>query len=145
MKRYNKNLIGVFCIVIIITFYFGYLVGKKENSVKNITIVSEPEIDNKDKEDMKNAIYVSGMLAPYKNIDREINLKYFYGLNDASTYEQITKEIGEPNGWYGSGIIYKYYEITNDLYVSILFSENDRAALIRLCNQKEILDTIYPQ
>lgn len=27
----------------------------------------------------------------------------------------------------------------------VLFSENDRAALIRLCNQKEILDTIYPQ
>ncbi len=71
-------------------------------------------------------------------------------MDNTSTYEQILEEISEPNGQFGSGTIYKYYEIDNDLFVGIFFScsENklfDRVLLIRLCSQDEILDTIYPR
>lgn len=64
--------------------------------------------------------------------------------------EQILEEIGEANGQFGSGMIYKYYEIDDNLYVSIDFSSSksklfDRVLLIRLCTQDEILDTIYPR
>ncbi|MDE6687211.1 MAG: hypothetical protein K2K17_07840 [Lachnospiraceae bacterium] len=105
------------------------------------------------KEELRNAEYakyISGLLASYKYIDRDIELEYFYDLDNTSTYEQILEEIGEPNGQVGSGIVYKYYEIDDNLYVVIYFygSENkpfDRVGLIRLCSQEEILDTIYPR
>lgn len=105
---------------------------------------------NTEGEKSGNSISVSGILASYKYVDRDINLEYFYKLNNTSTYEQILEEIGEPNGQFGSGIIYQYYEIDNNLYVSILFSgseneEYDKISLIRLCTQEEVLDTIYPR
>ena len=85
-----------------------------------------------------------------QSLYRDIKLEYFYELNETSTYEQILEEIGEPNGQVGSGMIYKYYEIDNNLYVSSLFlsSENkvyDKITLIRLCTQERVLDTIYPR
>lgn len=49
---------------------------------------------------------VSGILASYMHFDMKINLEYFYELDNASTYKQILEEIGEPNGQFGSGMIY---------------------------------------
>lgn len=105
------------------------------------------------KEELRNAEnsnYIAGLLASYKYIDRDIELEYFYELDNTSTYEQILEEIGEPNGQVGSGIVYKYYEIDDNLYVIIDFSgsENkpfDRVRSIRSCSQDEILDWIYPR
>ena len=155
MKNYQKYLISVFCIIMLISiFSLGYQVGKKEeNIVKgNNSITSETEIIANETKGEKtgNSISVAGILASYKYVDRDINLEYFYKLNNTSTYEQILEEIGEPNGQFGSGIIYQYYEIDNNLYVSILFSSSenkgyDNITLIRLCTQEEVLDTIYPR
>lgn len=135
----KKFLVIVLCLIqIFIVFYIGYLVGKIKNN----------RTDELEEYDMKNSIYVSGAFASYKYIDRKINLDYFYKLDSTSTYEQIVEEIGEPNGEYGSGIIYKYYEINDDLYVSLLFFGNDEClenvSLIRLCTGKEVLDVIFP-
>lgn len=126
MKNYQKYLISVFCIIMLISiFSLGYQVGKKEeNIVKgNNSIKSETEIIANETKGEKtgNSISVAGILASYKYVDRDINLEYFYKLNNTSTYEQILEEIGEPNGQFGSGIIYQYYEIDNNLYVSICF------------------------
>lgn len=148
MKKHKKTfIIVIYTIQAIVIFYLGYSARKVEENLikKNCTKIEDAQIDEREEDNMKNAIYVTGMLATYQYIDREVNLEYFYKLNNMCTCEQIIEEIGEPNGQYGSGFTYKYYEIGNDLYVSILFSDNDRVALMRLCTQKEILDIIYPQ
>lgn len=155
MKNYKKFLIILFYIImIIIIFSLGYLLGKKGENImkKNDGISAETDniTDEVDGKNIENQKYVSGMLASYKYIDRDIELEYFYKLDNTSTYEQILEEIGEANGQFGSGMIYKYYEIDDNLYVSIDFSSSenklfDRVLLIRLCTQDEILDTIYPR
>lgn len=155
MKCYKKYIIiAVHVIVVIGIFGLGYQVGKKdENIVKgNNSIKNETEIviDEVKEKNIGNSINVSGILASYMHIDRKINLEYFYGLDNASTYEQILAEIGEPNGQFGSGMIYKYYEIDNNLYVSILCSSSenkvyDKITLIKLCTQDKVIDTIYPR
>lgn len=155
MKNYKKFLIILLCIImIIIVFSLGYLLGKKGEGImkKNDGINAETDyiIDEVDGKNIVDQQYVSGMLETYKYIDRDIELEYFYKLDNTSTYEQILEEIGEANGQFGSGMIYKYYEIDDNLYVSILFSSSenklfDRVLLIRLCTQHEVLDTIYPR
>lgn len=155
MKCYKKCIIiAIHTIVVIGIFGLYYQVGKKEenivkgnNSIKNETEFVTDEVKGKN---IGNSINVSGILASYMHFDRKINLEYFYELDNTSTYEQILEEIGEPNGQFGSGMIYKYYEIDNNLYVSILFSSNknkvyDKITLIKLCTQDEVIGTIYPR
>lgn len=151
MKNNKKLLIMLLCIImIIIIFSLGYLLGKKEESImrKNDGINTETYIITDDGIRIENVKCVSGLLASYKYIDRDLDLEYFYKLDNTSTYEQISEEIGESNGEINAGFTYKYYEIDDNLYVVIYFSGSedivfDRIRFIRLCTQDEILDTIY--
>lgn len=134
----NKKIIIVFCLIqIIAVFCLGYWAGKKTNTT-----------DKMEQSDMRNSVYVSGAFVSYKYIDRKLSLDYFYKLDSTSTYEQIVDEIGEPNGEFGSGMIYKYYEIEDDLYVSLSFNCSDKylenVSLVQLCTGNEILDVIFP-
>ena len=77
MKNYQKYLISVFCIIMLISiFSLGYQVGKKEeNIVKgNNSIKSETEIIANETKGEKtgNSISVAGILASYKYVDRDI-------------------------------------------------------------------------
>lgn len=147
MKKYRKFVIVVVYIIqATVIFYLGYSIGKiggnfwEKNSTLGESTIHETEGNN-----MKTSIYVSGMLASYEYIEREVNLEYFYKLNNTSTYGQIIEDIGEPNGQYGSGIQYVYYEIGDDLYVSLSFNSYDKLGLMYLCTQKEILGIICPK
>lgn len=93
---------------------------------------------------------VGGLIATWKYIEREIDLNYFYGLDNTITYKQIEEEIGEPNGGRGSGLIFPYYQIDNNLYVVVSFSldedgEYDRVGMLLLCTKDEVLEKIYPR
>ena len=93
---------------------------------------------------------VGGLIATWKYIEREINLEYFYQLDNTTTYQQIEEEIGEPNGSRGSGLIFPYYQIDNNLYVVASFSLNedgryDKVGMLLLCTQDEVIEKIYPR
>ena len=96
-------------------------------------------------------VMVGGVPAGWENIERNIDLEleYFYKLDNTTTYNQIVEEIGKPDGMRGMGIILPYYKV-GDLYVVIEFStdENgklDRVGHIFLCNSDERLENIYPK
>lgn len=71
----------------------------------------------KQKEDNSNMVSVMGMIAPYKSFERELYSDYFRNIKKGTTLEDIEKDIGEPNGWFGSGIVRPYYEVKDDKYV----------------------------
>lgn len=93
---------------------------------------------------------VGGLIATWKYVEREIDLDYFYQLDNTTTYKQIEEEIGEPNGVRGSGLIFPYYQIDNNLFVVISFSldeegEYDKVGMLLLCSEDEVLEKIYPR
>lgn len=93
---------------------------------------------------------VGGLIATWKYIEREINLEYFYQLDNTTTYQQIEEEIGEPNGARGSGLVFPYYQIDNNLYIVASFSldedgEYDKLGMLLLCTEDEVLEKIYPR
>lgn len=93
---------------------------------------------------------VGGTVATWKYIERDIRLDYFYHLDSKATYEQVRKEIGEPNGMRGSDTVLPYYQVDNDLYVVLSFSLDesggyDRIETMTLCTENEDLDKIYPK
>lgn len=93
---------------------------------------------------------VGGMIATWKYIERDIDLNYFYQLDNAISYKQITEEIGEPNGARGSGLIWPYYQIDDNLYVVASYSIDkegryDKVGMLLLCTKDEVLEKIYPR
>ena len=93
---------------------------------------------------------VGGLIATWKYVEREIDLDYFYQLDNTTTYRQIEEEIGEPNGVRGSGLIFPYYQIDNNLFVVVSFSldeegEYDKVGMLLLCTEDEGLEKIYPR
>lgn len=93
---------------------------------------------------------VGGLIATWKYVEREIDLDYFYQLDNTTTYKQIEEEIGEPNGVRGSGLIFPYYQIDNNLYVVVSFSldeegEYDKVGMLLLCSEEEVLEKMYPR
>ncbi|MBD5534712.1 MAG: hypothetical protein HDQ99_03420 [Lachnospiraceae bacterium] len=93
---------------------------------------------------------VGGLMATWKYVEREIDLEYFYQLDNTTTYKQIEEEIGEPNGERGSGLIFPYYQVDSDLYVVVSFSldeegKYDKVGMLLLCNKDEVLEKIYPR
>lgn len=106
--------------------------------------LSQKEIDN-----MK-VIQVGGLVATWEDVEREINIEYFYQLDSTITYAQIEEEIGKPNGYRGSGLVLPYYQISKNKFIVISFSldeygKYDKVGMICLCNKKEVLKEIYPQ
>lgn len=92
---------------------------------------------------------VGGLFATYKYIDRDVSLSYFYELDGTNTYQQILDEIGEPNGYRGSGIACPYYQV-DDLYVVIVFARgedggHDKVVMIYLYSNDEFIEKVYPR
>ena len=93
---------------------------------------------------------VGGLIATWKYVEREIDLDYFYQIDNATTYKQMEEAIGEPNGVRGSGLIFPYYQIDNNLFVVVSFSldeegEYDKVGMLLLCTEDEGLEKIYPR
>lgn len=97
----------------------------------------------KEKENMgTRAILVGNMIASYEYIDRNIDLDYFYELDDSTTYEEMVNEIGKPNGAMGSGVTMPYYE-TGDRYVAIWFARNENGAYTNILEISLYTSTTY--
>lgn len=95
-------------------------------------------------------VQVGGLMATWEYIEREIDLEYFYQLDNTTTYEQIEEEIGKPNGYRGSGLVLPYYQINKNSFVVLTFSldeygKYDKVGTIYVCNKNEMLEKIYPQ
>lgn len=136
----KQNIKYVFSLLIVLFVVIIFLVAIK---------FSQKEIDNTKTDNMKTD-KVGGLIATWEYIEREINSDYFYQLDNTTTYKQIEEEIGEPNGKRGSGIVFPYYQIDNNLYAVISFSldedgKYDRVGMILLCTKDEVLEKIYPK
>ena len=68
---------------------------------------------------------VGGLMATIENPKANIRLDYFENLEKNITYDELVKDIGEPTGNRGSGLIRPYYAIEDDIYVIMLFSLNE--------------------
>lgn len=132
----SKKIISVFAITIVLSACITvFLIGAGLNAIAS----------NKLKTDR-----VGGLMATWEYIEREINSEYFYQLDNMTTYKQIEEEIGEPNGKRGSGMVFPYYQIDNNLYVVISFSldvdgKYDKVGMVLLCTRDEVLEQIYPK
>lgn len=94
-------------------------------------------------------IKVGGLIATYEYIRRDVDIEYFYSLDNTTTYSQIEKAIGKPNGGRGSGIVLPYYEV-DDMYVVIDFcydknGDYDKVVRVDLCDSQEFIKNIYPR
>lgn len=102
-----------------------------------VVVISVFEVDRKyekqeEKSEMKlNSIMVGNVFATYENIDRELDIEYFYDLNCNTTYQEIENEIGKPNGGMGSGLVRPYYQV-GDQYVVMDFTLNEEGNYDRL-------------
>ena len=81
------------------------------------------------------AIMIGNCMATYEEIDRNLDLSYFYDLDANSTYEQMVSEIGKPNGAIGSGILLPYYKV-GDKYVVIWFAGNEDGTYTNIFKMK---------
>lgn len=122
-------------LVILFICIAAFLIGTRFNA----------KFPNKTKAD-----FVGSTVAIWEYIERDIQLDYFYHLDSKATYEQVRKEIGEPNGMRGSDTVLPYYQVDDDLYVVISFSmdesgEYDKIETMLLCTENEDLDKIYPK
>lgn len=146
-----KKLVLGFIFILYTTFilFIGYQLGDKEKQVEECgNIISDGDIDNHQINGVDGFIRVSGLIASYRHIDRQLKLQYFYELDATVTRQKLEEEIGKPNGQYGSGIIYDYYEIDDNLYVSIMAigSESNPEGKInslQLCTHEKTIETIY--
>lgn len=135
MYRVKKN---VKCIIAILIVLFIVIV---------FCIINE--LSRRGRNDMK-MVQVGGLMATWEYIEREIDLEYFYQLDNTTTYEQIEEEIGKPNGYRGSGLVLPYYQINKNSFVVLTFSldeygKYDKVGTIYVCNKNEMLEKIYPQ
>lgn len=97
----------------------------------------------KEKENMgTGAILVGNMMASYEHIDRNIDLEYFYDLDDSTTYEEMVNEIGKPNGAMGSGVTIPYYEV-GDQYVAIWYARDKNGAYTKILKIKIYSSATY--
>lgn len=93
---------------------------------------------------------VGGLIATWKYIERDVDLSYFYQLDNTVTYKQIEEEIGEPNGVRGSGLGCPYYQVNYNLYIVASYSldqegEYNKVGALFLCTRDEVLEKIYPR
>ena len=74
----------------------------------------------------------------YKDIDRELTKTTIIEIKLGSTLDEITEEIGEPNGWHGSGRLSPYYLLKKEP-----FKKQQYAILIfQYLDEGEKLDSI---
>lgn len=142
MKRRNV----IFLIFIIWVIAIFLIVNKRYNENKLLDVVEKVNDINISPTGW---IKVEGQMAGWTYIDREIDLDYFYGLDNTATYEQIVEDIGSPNGAMGFGLIYLYYEV-DGLFVVIDFTIDSDGGLgnvisIRLCTDESRIVDIYPR
>lgn len=131
----KKNIIFIWIIVIILFIAIILGIG---------VILNHKEVYN------MRTNKVGGLIATWKYIERDIDLNYFYQLDNTVTYKQIEKEIGEPNGARGSGLICPYYQINDNLYVVVSYSldeegEYNKVGMLFLCTRDKVLEKIYPR
>lgn len=77
-------------------------------------------------------IKVMGILAPYKCFDREVYDDYFRSLKKGTSLENIINDVGEPNGWFGSGIVRPYYEVEDDKLVVLSLDYTNQNEIINI-------------
>ena len=77
-------------------------------------------ITGKDNTNMNNSatfVFPGGGFATYKYIDRNLTLNDFVDIKIGMTYKDITDKLGEPNGIYGAGIQWPFYETVDKTYI----------------------------
>ena len=91
-------------------------------------------------------IEIFGNVASYRFIDRNVDLDYFRTLDSETTYDDVEKVVGKPNGIiFSTGAL--YYE-TNGMYVVVYYFINDDGIYenirsITLWTNKDIVENIY--
>ena len=117
-KKKSLHIIIVFFIIGSIMMLFTKIIIKNKSYMK--------------KEDSCNMIKVMGILAPYKCFDREVYDDYFRSLKKGTSLKNIINDVGEPNGWFGSGIVRPYYEVEDDKLVVLSLDYTNQNEIINI-------------
>ena len=77
--------------------------------------------DSKPLEDGKGIIRVGGWDVEYTISDRELTVQDFENIEIGSSLQEIADELGDPDGWTGSGILRPFYVLKDGSAVELIF------------------------
>lgn len=87
---------------------------------------------------------VCGQTVEFKLYDRKLKIKDFEQFGYETTFEEMTKQLGEPNGMWGSGMLYPYYELSDGKFVICNFWLYSELIWIKLGTKKAFERNILP-
>ncbi|MEA4832372.1 MAG: hypothetical protein VB118_07130 [Oscillospiraceae bacterium] len=96
---------------------------------------NEKKIAEEYESNMKNNelfIFPGGGYATYKYIDRNLYLNDFTKIKVGMTYKEIINIIGEPNGVFGSGVQWPFYETFDKSYIILYIGLESYSKLISI-------------
>lgn len=130
MKKSKKKILIFFMILICATavvLIINHLSNKDEEEKKSIQMTS-----------------VGGLPATCdNNIERDLDISYFRDLPQGTSFQDVIDEIGEPNGYAGSGIVRPYYKVGEHYIVfNVLATEEGWGTIGALwyCTNEEVVE-----
>ena len=123
----------------VLIFFTGCTKGREVsldniNTNENDTIVIE--------EDSEGTNMTHGNEVNTDNQNSRITRDYFVNLDKESKLEDIVSEIG-PSGVYGSGIIYRVWQLEDGTEAFVEFDSKGRIALIYIVSKDKANELIY--
>lgn len=92
---------------------------------------------------------VCGKNVEYEYFDRKLTIKDFELFDYNSTYEEVLKKVGEPNGIWGYDVGHPYYELSDGRFVVCNFWLDEYTIWIKVGNKKifeyELLSSKLPE
>lgn len=128
MKKSKKKILIIFMVLICATavvLIINHLFNKEEtNSIQMTSVGGLPATcDN--------------------NIERDLDISYFRDLPQGTRFQDVIDEIGEPNGYAGSGIVRPYYKVGEHYIVfNVMATEEGWGTIGALwsCTNEEVVE-----
>ena len=91
-----------------------------------------------------NVRLVNRQIVDFEYYDRKRTIKDFVQFDYDTTFEDMVEQIGEPNGMWGSGVAYPYYELSDGKFVFCNFWLYKKLIWIKMGTKNAINYVLLP-